>query len=281
MSRVSAALLAIASLFTQAAFPVMANDGGAKPQRIVSINLCLDQLVLMLADPDHIQSLTFLSLDHAYSFMHEEAANVRVINHGAAEEILPLEPDLVLAGQFSASFAVQMLQRTGYRVEVLSVPGNFEEVRAQIRHVGDLLGEKERAEALVAEMDATLAAIPPADPAATPVAAAYLPNGFTVGPGTLYHEVMVAAGLHNMAEDVGISYWDYMSMEHLLLAKPKIIISGGFDPNRPSIAEAVIAHPAMRKSGATAKILEVPARMWDCAGPMNAEAAAILAGARN
>ena len=117
MNRVSAALLAIASLFTQAAFPVMANDGGAKPQRIVSINLCLDQLVLMLADPEHIQSLTFLSLDPAYSFMHEEAANVRVINHGAAEEILPLEPDLVLAGQFSASFAVQVLQRTAGAIQ--------------------------------------------------------------------------------------------------------------------------------------------------------------------
>jgi len=281
MNRISAALLAIAALFTQAAFPVMANDGGAKPQRIVSINLCLDQLVLMLADPEHIQSLTFLSLDPAYSFMHEEAANVLVINHGAAEEILPLEPDIVLAGQFSASFAVQMLQRTGYHVEVLNIPSNFEEVRAHIRHVGDLLGEQERAEALVAEMDATLAAIPPADPAAAPVAAVYLPNGFTAGPGTFYHEAMVAAGLHNMAEDVGISYWGYMSMEHLLLAKPEIIISGGFHPNRPSIAEAVIAHPAMRKSGATAKILEVPARMWDCAGPMNAEAARILAGARN
>jgi iron complex transport system substrate-binding protein len=280
MNRPLAALLTIASLFTQAAFPAMANDGGTKPQRIVSINLCLDQLVLMLADPSHIQSLTFLSLNPAYSFMHEEAAKVPEINHGAAEEILPLDPDLVLAGQFSAKFAVQMLQRTGYQVEILSIPNNFNEVRAQIRHVGDLLGEQERAETLVAQMNATLAAIPPADATAMPVAAVYLPNGFTVGPGTFYHEAMVAAGLHNMAEDVGISYWGYMSMEHLLLAKPEIIISGGFDPKRPSIAEAVVAHPAMRKSGATARIMEIPARMWDCAGPMNAEAAAILAGAR-
>ena len=281
MKRITAALLALASLVTQAIAPALANDGGAKPQRVVSINLCLDQLVLMMADPSHIKSLTFLSLDPAYSFMHAEAAKVAAINHGAAEEILPLEPDLVLAGQFSATFAVQMLRRTGYRVEVLSIPNNFEEVRAHIRNVGALLGEEEKAEVLVAEMDATLAAIPPPTDEMAPVAAVYLPNGFTVGPGTFYHEAMMAAGLHNMAEDVGISYWGYMSMEHLLLAKPEIIISGDFDPKRPSIAEAVIAHPAMRKSGATAKILEVPARMWDCAGPMNAEAAAILAGARN
>jgi iron complex transport system substrate-binding protein len=280
MKRALAALLAFAFLAAQAAAPALANDGGAKPQRIASINLCLDQLVLMMADPSHIQSLTFLSLDPAYSFMYEEAAKVPAINHGAAEEILPLEPDLVLAGQFSATFAVQMLQRTGYRVEVLGIPSNFEEVRAHIRNVGALLGEEDKAEILVAEMDATLAAIIIDPDAVRPVAAVYLPNGFTVGPGTFYHEAMMAAGLHNMAEDVGISYWAYMSMEHLLLAKPEIIVSGGFDPKRPSIAEAVVAHPAMRKSGATAKILEVPARMWDCAGPMNADAAAILAGAR-
>lgn len=280
MTRTFAALLAIATLLGQAAAPATANDGGGKPQRIVSINLCLDQLVLMLADPSHIQSVTFLSLDPAYSFMHQEAAKVPVINHGAAEEILPLQPDLVLAGQYSSTFAANMLTRTGYRVETFGIPGNFEEVRAHIRKVGEMLGEDEKAEAMVAEMDATLAGIKTDPNAPAPVAAVYLANGFTVGPGTFYHEAMVAAGLHNMAEDLGISYWAYMSMEHLLLAKPEIIVSGGFDPERPSIAEAVVAHPAMRKSGATARILEVPARTWDCAGPMNAEAAKILAGAR-
>lgn len=280
MTHTIAAFLAAATLLAHSVAPALANDGGAKPQRIVSINLCLDQLVLMLADPAHIQSVTFLSLNPAYSFMHEAAANVPVINHGAAEEILPLEPDLVLAGQFSSTFATQMLQRTGYRVEVFGIPGDFDEVRAHIRALGALLGEQEKAEGLVAAMDATLAGIKPAAEGPAPVAAVYLPNGFTVGPGTFYHEALVAAGLHNMAEDVGISYWAYMSMEHLLLAKPEIIVSGGFDPKRPSIAEAVVAHPAMRKSGATARILEVPARTWDCAGPMNAEAAAILAGAR-
>ncbi len=280
MTRAFAAILAITTLLVQAVAPALANDGGAKPQRIVSINLCLDQLVLMLADPSHIQSVTFLSLDPAYSFMHEEAANVPVINHGATEEILPLQPDLVLAGQYSSTFAASMLTRTGYRVETFGIPGTFEEVRAHIRKVGEMLGEGEKAEAMVAEMDATIASIEIGPDDGAPVAAVYLPNGFTVGPGTFYHEAMVAAGLHNMAEDVGISYWAYMSMEHLLLAKPEIIVSGGFDPKRPSIAEAVVAHPAMRKSGATARILEVPARTWDCAGPMNAEAAKILAGAR-
>ena len=259
----------------------LANDGGPKPQRIVSLNLCVDQLVLMLAEPEHVRSVTWLSLDPVSSVMATEAARVPHINRGSAEEILPLDPDLILAGQFSSRFTTRMLQRTGFRVEVIGIPTSFDEVRENIRHIGALLGEDQRAEELVAEMDATLAVIGTPDPAGAPGAVVYQPNGFTVGPGTFYHEALTTAGLHNIAEDVGISFYGYMALEELLLAKPEIIISSGFDPKRPSIAEAVLAHPAMQKSGATARTLDLPARLWDCAGPMNADAAAILAAARD
>ncbi|RLA20277.1 MAG: ABC transporter substrate-binding protein, partial [Gammaproteobacteria bacterium] len=77
----------------------------AKPQRIVSLNLCADQLLLQLAEPKAIASLTHLAADPELSYLAEEATNYP-LNYGSAEEILQLDPDLILAGSFTARPAV-------------------------------------------------------------------------------------------------------------------------------------------------------------------------------
>ena len=64
--------------------------GMAKPARIVSMNVCADQLLLLLADREQIASLSFLATDISTSMMTEEAAGLPQ-NHGRSEEILPLE----------------------------------------------------------------------------------------------------------------------------------------------------------------------------------------------
>src|SRR5215813_14877630 len=73
----------------------------SKPQRIVSMNLCTDELVLRLADRGNISSVTWQARDRDNSNVADLARDVP-INHGLAEEILPLNPDLVLAGIYTA-----------------------------------------------------------------------------------------------------------------------------------------------------------------------------------
>src|SRR4051794_41669818 len=76
-----------------------------KPQRVVSINLCVDELVLRLADRRNIASISWLSLDPKNSNVAALAREFP-INHGVAEEIVPLKPDLVIAGMYTARGAV-------------------------------------------------------------------------------------------------------------------------------------------------------------------------------
>ena len=250
----------------------------AKPQRVVSLNLCVDQLVLTLAEPRNIASVTWLSLDPKSSVVADLAAAVPVINRGTAEETLPLLPDLVLAGTYTTPFTIQMLRRFGFNVEVLGVPTNLAEVRAQILWVGELLHEQKRAAETVAAMDAALAAIPP--PSGTYLrAAVFQPGGFTMGPGTIEHELLTAAGLHNVSEEAGITFYGFLSLEQVLMRDPDLLVFPGHDA-RLSIAEAMLGHPALRKAGGATRPIRLPQALWSCAGPMNVAAIALLAAAR-
>ena len=250
----------------------------AKPQRVVSLNLCVDQLVLILAEPENVASVTWLSLDPKSSVVADLAAAVPVINRGTAEEALPLLPDLVLAGAYTTPFTIQMLRRFGFNVEVLGVPTNLAEVREQILWVGELLHEQERAEETVAAMNAALAAIPP--PSGTSLrAAVFQPGGFTMGPGTFEHELLTAAGLHNVSEEAGITFYGFLSLEQVLILDPDLLVFPGHEA-RLSIAEAMLDHPALRKAGGAKRPIRLPHALWSCAGPMNVAAIALLASAR-
>ena len=68
-------------------------------------DMCVDELVLRLAEPQNIASVTWLSRDPKNSNVAELGARIPV-NHGLAEEIIPLNPDLIIAGIYTARTAV-------------------------------------------------------------------------------------------------------------------------------------------------------------------------------
>ncbi len=251
-----------------------------KPQRVVSLNLCLDQQVLMLADVQNVASVTWLAADPFASSMAARVALVPQRNRGYAEEILPLRPDLIVAGAYTTPFTVRMLRRAGYNVEVFDAPADLSGVRNQVRLMGDLLRESERAAALIADIDATLAAAAP-QPGEAPVRAAiFQPGGFTAGAGAFEDSLLRAAGYANVAAEAGIGMYGYLSLEQLILLRADFIVSPEYLPGRPSLGEQVIDHPALRRAGVRSRVIEIPANLWNCAGPMNVEAVRLLAEAR-
>ena len=76
-----------------------------RPARIVSLNMCTDELVLRLADPARIASVTWLSQDPRNANMAEAARRIPA-NHGLAEEALGFRPDLVVAGAYTTRATV-------------------------------------------------------------------------------------------------------------------------------------------------------------------------------
>jgi iron complex transport system substrate-binding protein len=112
------------------------------PRRIVSLNLCTDQLVLALADRAAVRSVTWLARDPQSAVLAAAAAEVPV-NHGLAEEIIPLAPDLVVAGLYTARTTVALLKRFGFSVLELDVPDSLPAIAAQMRTVAHALAHPE------------------------------------------------------------------------------------------------------------------------------------------
>ncbi|NHF74321.1 ABC transporter substrate-binding protein [Paracoccus xiamenensis] len=233
----------------------LAGAAAAEPQRVVSVNLCTDQLAMLIAAPGQLQSVSWLAADPSVSLMPDQARSVG-LNHGSAEEVFLQDPDLILAGTYSTGPATEMLRRLGMRVETMAPATSVEDVRAAITRMGALLGQPARAAKVLADFDADLAALPKGAPRR---ATTYGANGYTSGPETLSGDVMRRAGLVLLTEGAG-----QMALEQLVMAAPELIVTGSRYPT-PSRAESVLDHPAL--AAIPADRATVPDRDWICGLP--------------
>ncbi|HRN86962.1 ABC transporter substrate-binding protein [Hyphomicrobium sp.] len=260
-----------------ASFPLRAD---APPRRIVSMNLCTDQMAMLMAAPGQLHSVSHLARDPKSSVLPDEARRFAV-NHGLAEEIFMMQPDLVLAGTFTSRASVAMLKRLGFRVEQFPPAYSFDEIREQIRRMGDLLGRTERAEELVAELDRRIAATPePGESTRRPLAALHFANSYTVGSGTLSSEVVSRAGLENLGTRLGLSGTIRLPLEILVVSTPDLIVGGTrYESSAPALAYQTFEHPALSAVLQGRPMTAVPDKYWVCGAPFTAEAVRILADA--
>ena len=212
------------------------------PQRVVSMNLCTDQLAMMLAAPGQLISVSDLAADPHTSPMAEHAGQYPA-NFGGAEEIYLLNPDLVVAGIYSDPAVVSMLRRLGVRVEQIDLVQSLEEVPIRLAEMGALLGRDSAAEALNAAFDADLAALSGLPDG--PRAAFYYPNGYTLGTGTLSHDILTHAGFTHIAEERGIAQSGRLALELLVMTDPELVIPSNLYPGA-SRSEDILHHPALR-----------------------------------
>lgn len=239
----------------------------AAAQRVASMHLCTDQLLVALAQPEQIVSLSYIAADPAFSPI-ADAAQGHHLNHGQAEELLPLAPDLVLVGAFSTTLAANLLGRQGLQVERLGVASSIDDQYAQIRQVGTLLGAQPLADALVQQMQAAVAAH---SRALLPRlqgkrAAFYSSNGYSYGRGTLQHDFLQSLGLRNSADTLdGVAQ---LPLEQLLLAAPDYLFIDRPAQDEAPLAHALLQHPALAALAGRVTLVVLPDTLFQCASPL-------------
>lgn len=234
-----------------------------KPQRIASLNLCLDELLLQLVEPDRIVSLTYLSGNRQFSPFAEQAQHY-YLNRGLAEDLAPLNPDVILAGEFGAADAKHLLTQLGFRVESLALPRNLVEITAHIRHFGQLVGSELAAEKMARHIEQQLQLLDSVQQKNKRVINAYWysSNGVVVGGDTLENELMELAGIHNLAVDKHLQGFAQLDLETLLLSHPDVLIMEATDVAAFSLAHEYVEHPAI--ASAKIKIIKLPAHLSNC-----------------
>jgi len=249
------------------------------PKRIVSLNSCLDAMLVHLADRSQIAALSHYAREEHGSTVAAQAKTLPY-TWESAEEVIDLMPDLVLASQHSALATRNALKRLHVPVQRFKVPKSVEESLGQVRKMAKLIGHPDRGEALVARIEAAIAASRPAPGARRLTALIYQPNGFAAGPGTLVDEMMDHAGFDNVARRFGLRTWGNVGLERLLADPPQVLLVGVPGPGARSWADRVMTHPALKSVSGRMRQVRLPEKLLYCGGPVLIETAAAMARAR-
>ncbi len=259
--------VAVLAFVLAGAFPAHAS---AAPRRVVSLNLCADQFVLALADRTQIVAVSRLATDAAISAAAEAARGLPQTG-GTAEEVLALDPDLVLVGPLDRLGTGRILATRGYRVERMALPATFAETQAEIRRVATLPGQ---AEALAARLDSL-----PLQLGRMPAALPYERRGYAAGPASLTGEVLARAGFrHADASTTGLGR--FVSLEAIVAARPEALVVSEATARAADHGSALLLHPALARLFPSERRIALPAALTACPGPALAEAVEILAEAR-
>jgi len=236
-----------------------------EPIRVVSLNVCADQLLLELARPAQIVALTHLSTDSDASYHYQRAVGYPQTRR-TAEEVLALEPTLVIAGSYGQDHTIALLRQQDLHVEQMPIAQTLEDMFNNILLVGSWLDKSEQAEQLVAELKTRLQQLPDQQEA-KPLAAIFDANGYTVGASSLRGQMLELAGFENLANRIGISHYGKISLESLLAHQPQVIVDSPYAAGTYSRAQALPQHPALRRSALAPETVPLRVNSTICAGP--------------
>ncbi|QWG13684.1 ABC transporter substrate-binding protein [Bradyrhizobium sediminis] len=263
-----AAAVAIAALATFGAAP----PASAVGPRIVSMNVCTDQALLTLADPDQILGLSRFSRD---AWVAGDVNRYPTLS-GGAEDVLVLKPDVVVASLFDKRSTRELLKANGLHLAELAVPRNLAEVKAQIRELGAIAGHPDRAAQQVARLDAALAR---ARQAVADRHYRVLPlsrRGWVAGSDSFVGSLLAETGLFNTARELGFASGGFASLEEIVKLKPDLLLVSQAGDVARDDGQAFLLHPALERFYPTANRIVIPERLTECGGVMLAEALDVL-----
>jgi iron complex transport system substrate-binding protein len=262
---------ALAGALVFAAAPAL-----AEAPRIVSINMCTDQLLLAIADPEQIIGLSPFAQDTERSWAAGRAMDHPVLS-GTAEEVLYLKPDIVMGGRFTRRATRNLLRAKGFRVEEFDPVRNIDESREQIRRVGVLTGHEERAEAHIDALDAAIGSVRASASRRNLRVLPLQRRGWVSGGETLITELLGLTGLSNAASELGLRSGGQVSLEAIVKLRPDALLISRDDTTAEDQGRAMLHHPAINAIFPPERRLVIPQSLTVCGGPMLAEALERLA----
>ncbi len=254
--------------FASALSLALAGTAQAAPRRVASLNLCTDELLLMLGDPGQIASVTHLAQQPAETRLWREARRYRH-NDGSLVSVAGLRPDLVLTMGGGARDRGRIARRLGIRILDLPYPQSLGDVEAAVRAVAGALGRGAAGEAVLARIGRLKRSRPERAADAIWLGG----GGRTVAAGSLAAQWMALAGFRQRAMT-----GDRVSLEHLLLRPPAVILRSDYRQGQYSGEQRWLSHPLARRVRG-ARTIATDGRAWTCMGPTLAAEIERLRGA--
>lgn len=220
-------------------FPITTTDAtgeqitlDSEPSRIVALAPSDAQLLWDINTSDKVVGMP-VSQYTAYLTNHSSPTDITGQDGLAItiEQVVALEPDLVLAGNITNRDTLNRLRDANLTVYHFPTATTIDDIKQNIRTAGSLTGACEGAETRIHWMTQELSAIQEATAdQPKPLVFLAMGDGWTAGHNTFQHEILVRAGAENIATRANITGWKIISEEIVHTEDPDwIVYSDTFD----------------------------------------------------
>lgn len=240
-----------ASAFALAIGLSIAPGRAAAPARIASLNLCTDELLIAMADPARILTLTHLSQDRRESAYWKRARAYRT-NDGTVLSVASARPDLIVTMGGGGRDAARLATALGARFIDLPFPQRMDDVERGITQLAAALGRPEAARRLIDEMKGLA----------------------RTTPRRRHDAIFVDSSQRSIASDGAGAQWlalaglrqialpgQRIGREHLLRLPPQTLVVSNYRRDQYSRSDAL---PLRRKQD---RWIMTDGRRWTCMGP--------------
>jgi iron complex transport system substrate-binding protein len=218
----SAALLAVLCALAACAPAAPTPASGPAHPTIVSLNPCLDAILVAVAPPAQVLALSHYSRDPGSSSIPARVAARYGVTGGTAEEVIAARPDLVMASIYLPEPTRAALERAGLKVATFDSPKTLEESLAQVREVARLAGRIPQGEALSRRIAASS---PPVGRRVD--ALLWQPGEIVAGENTLIAQLLREEGFASNAARRGLKQADAVHLETILADPPAVLLIAG------------------------------------------------------
>ncbi len=216
------------------------------PQRIVAASILATEVLLEIAPRERIAAVHELAADPRYSLVTDQVAGLPTVA-AAPEQLLAARPDLVIVDAFTRAETLALLRQAGVPVVRTGDAASFEDIAANVRHIGRVCHLEPEAEAVVLRMFAALREVRAraADVAGWRLCS--LDGALhTYGRGSLFDAVLTAAGATNVAAEHGVGPFRRLDAEAVLAWRPDAIVVAAPLDAVAHAADWLHQHPALR-----------------------------------
>jgi iron complex transport system substrate-binding protein len=266
--------LALVALALNAAGPARAEP--PKPQRVASLNLSADEVLVAILPPARLVAVTrWADTPGTSNVVGRVPQAAHRFERADLEQLVALRPDLVIVSEYTDADFLKQLERSGLRVHRMLGLETLAGVRGAILELGRAVGEDEAARRLVAAYDAKLAELRQRLVGAPRPRVLYWSGNMTAGGDSALGALIEAAGAVNVGREMGIVGIAPPGAERAFVADPDYVLVGTW----PGSREALTGDPLLSQLTAVSagRIVALPTELLVALSQYTADAAWALA----
>ena len=224
--------------------------------RVASLNLCTDELLLSLAAPEQVVSVSYLAHKPQETGLWRQARRYPP-NDGSLLSVVGRKPDLVITMGGGARDRARIARRLGIRILDLPYPQRLADLERAIAQVASALGRPAAGKRWLARIDGLKRTEP-------------RPLQETIwlgGGGRSVQAIGLAADWMRLAGYRQRSLnGDRVSLEQLLVSPPAILLRSDYRSGQYSGEQRWLMHP-LAKGTQKSRTIPTDGRAWTCMGP--------------